>query len=186
MRPNKNLTISFVILVTVCLLLSSCWKEDVTTITRIPQKQAASMLEVSSVQELAPQILKAAVIGNTYCVVYLRNSFKLDSAVSLNQFVSVLKHWGYVSYPVSLRDIPKKGDFIFYQPDYGAGVPSQGWVGIVIDANIVNRDEIQVRSICIGGRFLELLSLSKGDNLPVITSRNLLPSKVMVYRSTRS
>ena len=186
MRPNKNLTISFVILVIVCLLLSSCWKEDVTTITRIPQKQAASMLEVSSVQELAPQILKGAVIGNAYCVVYLRNSFKLDSAVSLNQFVSVLKHWGYVSYPVSLRDIPKKGDFIFYQPDYGAGVPSQGWVGIVIDANIVNRDEIQVRSIFIGENFLSHCPSLRTTTFRLFPLGSFLFDEVIYHRILRS
>lgn len=154
MRPNKNLIISFVILVTVCLLLSSCWKKDGTTITRMPQKQAASMLKGSSAEELVLQILRGRIISLPFSIDYFRNSFEVDTSAFLNKFVCVLKHSGRISPTVSLLDIPRKGDFIFYQPDRQAGVESQGWFGVVIDTKIVNRDEIEIRSIFIGENFL--------------------------------
>lgn len=186
MRPNKNLTISFVILVTVCLLLSSCWKEDVTTITRIPQKQAAGMFEGSSAEELVHQILRGPIISLPFAFDYFRNSFEVDTSAFLNKFVCVLKHSGRISPTVSLLDIPRKGDFIFYQPDRQAGVASQGWFGIVIDTKIVNRDEIEIRSIFIGGNFLSHCPSLRTTTFRLFPLGSFLFDEVIYHRILRS
>lgn len=186
MRPNKNLTISFVILVTVCLLLSSCWKEDVTTITRMPQKQAASMLKGSSAEELVFRTLRGPIISLPFSIDYFRNSFEVDTSVFLNKFVCVLKHSGRVSPTVSLLDIPRKGDFIFYLLDHEAGVASQGWVGIVIDTKITNRDEIEIRSIFIGGNFLSHCPSLRATTIRLFPLGSFLFDEVIDYMIPRS
>lgn len=186
MRPNKNLIISFVILVTVCLLLSSCWKEDVTTITRMPQKQAASMLKGSSAEELVFRTLRGPIISLPFSIDYFRNSFEVDTSTFLNKFVCVLKHSGRISPTVSLLDIPRKGDFIFYLLDHEAGVASQGWVGIVIDTKIANRDEIEIRSIFIGGNFLSHCPSVRTETIRLFPLGGLLFDEVIYHRIFRS